>query len=87
MKKIIYEWVKENSGESEADNPSWDIEVLAKHIESKLQEKTNKWIDVLNYWYEHVEDYGIRYPDMHNMVKQFEKTMDDIYFLTKGANK
>lgn len=39
MNKIIYEWVKENYGESEADNPSWDIEALAKHIQSKLKEK------------------------------------------------
>lgn len=64
---------------------------ILKHLLSILKanykKKTNKWIDVLNYWYEHVEDYGIRYPDMQNMVKKFEKTMDDIYFLTKGANK
>lgn len=32
FKTIIYEWVKENFGESEADNPSWSIEALAKHL-------------------------------------------------------
>lgn len=26
---IIYEWVKQNFGESEADDPSWSIEALA----------------------------------------------------------
>lgn len=32
FKTIIYEWVKENFGESEADNPSWSIEALADHL-------------------------------------------------------
>ena len=29
---IIYDWVKDNFGESEADDPSWSIEALAKHL-------------------------------------------------------
>lgn len=29
---IIYKWVADNFGESEADNPSWNIEALADHI-------------------------------------------------------
>lgn len=28
----IYEWVKKNFGESEADDPSWSIEALATHL-------------------------------------------------------
>lgn len=36
--KIIYEWVKENYGESEANNPSWSIVELANHITSKFHE-------------------------------------------------
>ena len=39
IKKIIYNWVKENFGESEADDPSWNIELLAGEIESKLNDK------------------------------------------------
>ena len=30
--EAIYEWVKQNFGESEADNPSWNIEALADHL-------------------------------------------------------
>ncbi len=30
--EIIYEWVKENFGRSEAYNPSWDIKALAKYL-------------------------------------------------------
>lgn len=29
---IIYDWVAENFGESEAEDPSWSIEALAKHL-------------------------------------------------------
>lgn len=30
--EAIYEWVADNFGQSEADNPSWNIEALAKHL-------------------------------------------------------
>lgn len=29
---IIYEWVEQNFGQSEADDPSWNIEALADHL-------------------------------------------------------
>lgn len=29
---IIYKWVADNFGESEANDPSWDIKALAKHL-------------------------------------------------------
>ena len=30
--EAIYEWVAENFGQSEADDPSWSIEALADHL-------------------------------------------------------
>lgn len=30
--EAIYEWVSDNFGQSEADDPSWSIEALAKHL-------------------------------------------------------
>lgn len=42
IQKIIYNWVKENFGESEADDPSWNIELLAREIESKLSDKLDE---------------------------------------------
>lgn len=30
--EAIYEWVKDNFGQSEADDPSWNIEALADHL-------------------------------------------------------
>lgn len=35
IKKIITDWVKENYGQSEVDEPSWDIDLLAKEIKKK----------------------------------------------------
>lgn len=29
---IIHKWVADNFGQSEADDPSWNIEALAKHL-------------------------------------------------------
>lgn len=29
---IIYKWVADNFGQSEADNPSWNIKALADHL-------------------------------------------------------
>lgn len=34
IKAKIRQWVKDNYGQAELDNPSWDINSLAKHLES-----------------------------------------------------
>lgn len=38
LDKIIYEWVKRNYGESEAQDPSWSIAELANEIANKYKE-------------------------------------------------
>lgn len=48
FKKFLYEWVKKNFGESEADDPSWSIEALAhdlreEYIKVKEREET-EWV-------------------------------------------
>lgn len=45
--------------------------------------KLEDWLDTLNYWYEHIEDYGERYPDMLPMVKKFSDLIDEMFELTK----
>ena len=47
-KKFLYEWVKKNFGQSEADDPSWSIEALAhdlreEYIKIKEREET-EWV-------------------------------------------
>lgn len=51
--KFLYEWVKNNFGESEADDPSWSIEALAHDLANeyvKIKEREElEWVK------EHVE--------------------------------
>lgn len=35
---IIYDWVVDHFGESEAEDPSWNIHMLAKHIDKEYNE-------------------------------------------------
>lgn len=36
LQEIIYEWVKRYFGQSEADDPSWNIEALAEELNKHL---------------------------------------------------
>ena len=48
FKKFLYEWVKKNFGESEADDPSWSITALAHDLASeyvKIKEREDtEWV-------------------------------------------
>ena len=55
-------------------------------VEVELNPKmVDDWLDTLNYWFEHIEDYGDRYPDMKPMVKRFDNVINDIYRMKKGV--
>lgn len=54
--KLIYEWVKDNFGESEAKDPSWSIVDLASHLADHFHEMY--WEQELNYLKEDVENYA-----------------------------
>lgn len=47
LKKFLYEWVKNNFGESEADDPSWNIDDLAHALKEEF-DKINYRIETLN---------------------------------------
>lgn len=85
IKSMIRKWVRDNFGESEINDTSWNIDLLAEYIEKELHKKTDKWLDILNYWADHIQDLGERYDDLHPMYVKYEKTIDEIYNLTKGA--
>ena len=48
FKKFLYEWVKKNFGQSEADDPSWSIEALAHDLREeyiKIKEREDlEWV-------------------------------------------
>ena len=52
-----------------------------------MNKKLDKWLDILNYWYDHVEEFGERYPDMAHKVKEFSKLIDDMYDLSQKEEK
>lgn len=77
IRKAIYEWVKQNFGESEADDPSWDIDALADEIShAKL----------MNPIY-HIIQHEYTKEDVKNaaegMGREDELTDDDIEFIAE----
>lgn len=65
---LIKEWVKENYGESELNNPSWDIKSLAEHLHKnrptlELENVIENWIDAetQSEIENHPEDYETYY--------------------------
>lgn len=56
IKKIIYNWVAKNFGESEADDPSWSIVELANELEKHFHELY--WQQELDYLAEDVARYA-----------------------------
>jgi hypothetical protein len=57
--------------------------ILDERAKEPLKDKLNRWLDVLNYWFEHIEEYGDRYPDMKEMVDEFDQTIEEMYNLLK----
>ena len=67
--EAIYEWVAENFGQSEADDPSWNIEALADHLS-----KTDIKPDELNA-YTKISVYSAL--DQHYVEEDVEKYAND----------
>lgn len=55
-KTVIYNWVKENFGESEADDPSWSIDELARELANHFRDLY--WKQELEYLKEDVDYYA-----------------------------
>lgn len=58
--------------------------ILETDVDVQLDKKMlDRWLDVLNYWADHIQDLGERYDDLHPMYVKYEKIIDEIYKLTK----
>ena len=66
IKKIITDWVRENFGESEVNDPSWNIDLLAKHIETQLKKQTDERYNSL---YARYKRYKKVIDEIHNAIK------------------
>ena len=79
--ELIRTWVAENFGQSEADDPSWNIEALADYID-KNQEPTHFMV-VANYRTtirENLEivDYNLTYDEAVDLRDELLRDDDDI---------
>lgn len=71
LNKFIYEWVKKNFGESEADDPSWSIEALAHDLAREYYKiKESEELDYIK------ED--IKYVADNHEIKLTDKQLDAI---------
>lgn len=69
---IIYNWVAESFGTSEAEEPSWDIHALADELNKHFHELY--WQQELEYLKEDVENYI----DGHEEYKLTEQQMYNV---------
>lgn len=75
--EAIYEWVKDNFGQSEADDPSWSIEALADHLS-----KTDIKPDELNAYtksnvYDELREHFLE-EDIEGVAKQRGLTLSKV---------
>ena len=92
---IIYKWVADNFGQSEADNPSWNIEALADHLsksdinpdELNAYTKTNVYSELRDHYLEEdiaqvAEQKGISYlskVDVETIKHRYYKLDDETW--------
>lgn len=74
--KIIYNWVADNFGESEAEEPSWDIKALSEEIGKHYHELY--WQQELEYLKEDVENYANEHDEYKLNEKQMYAVADKI---------
>lgn len=74
--KIIYNWVADNFGESEAQDPSWDIKALAEEIGKHQHELY--WQQELEYLKEDVEYYVNEHDEYELNEQQMYAVADKI---------
>lgn len=72
---IIKNWVLDNFGESEAEDPSWNIEALAKELAGKFHDLY--WAQELEYIKEDVKAYAKSH-DYNLTDKQMYSVADEI---------
>ena len=71
FKKFLYRWVKDNFGQSEADDPSWSIKALAHDLADeywKMQERIER---------ENIKE-DIKYVAGNNDIELTEQELADI---------
>jgi hypothetical protein len=93
LKQVIYKYVADHFGESEADDPSWSIEPLAKHISEELAKKTehNGWsnyatwrvnLELLDAEANAIREDGQVFETVRDLADHLEQMVDDYIEMT-----
>lgn len=78
FEKIIYDWVKTNYGESEADDPSWSIKALSAALDHRFHELYEK--QEKEYIAGDVEYVATKLMDKKLSDKQIRAVADKYYY-------
>ena len=47
------------------------------------KDKVGKWLDILNYWTEAIEEYTERYPDSKKKAEEYSNLIEELYKIYK----
>lgn len=92
LKQVIYNYVADQFGESEAKDPSWSIEPLAKHIADHFNEKSkyNGWsnyatwrvnLELLDGETDAIRDSGDKFDTISDLADHLKQMVDDYFEL------
>ena len=86
-KSLIRDWVIDNFGESEAEDPSWNIDLLARWLDDNRKEDLFAIRRVLSGAYNDLYDFAAERDDYSDIMAKISNAIDMVYNLEKGAKK
>lgn len=88
VQQVIQKWVADNFGDSEAEDPSWNIEALAEHVAQHFTEKErcNGWsnyatwrvkLELLDSEIEAIREEGEVFSSVQELADHLEQHIQD----------
>lgn len=93
IKSIITDWVRDNFGDSEVEDPSWNIDLLAEYVKEKIKEECYKCLDKIQEICYNIDGCCVSIcqgedPDIIGEVEDIDKyssqIQEEIYKITGG---
>lgn len=95
LQQVISKWVNDNFGESEAKDPSWNIESLSEHVANHFteKEKYNGWsnyatwrikLELLDGEADAIREDGQTFATINDLADHLRQMVDDYFELNLG---
>lgn len=92
LEQVIRSWVTDNFGQSETDDPSWNIEALSEHVAKHFDNKTkhNGWsnyatwrinLEILDAEADSIRDAGDKFDSVRELDDHLRQMVDDYFEL------